>query len=479
MTFPAEISLSRLTLTWSVVLAFLSALCVGGLAAVNTQLALVAAIAILMLMAVILRPASILLLLAASIFLELINIGGLTISRLIAPIALFVIILTALRGDARLRPAAPLYWAIAYSVWALASGFWTVSVAGTVYLLASLAIALVYMLAFAMLLRTRDDLRLVLYVLTVVSVLIGVLSIAAFIGRPILGFGLLQEGRVQGGTGDPSFFAAAQLIALPLMLVLAAEIERTSLRLLVYAAALVNIASVFSTVSRGGLIQLVVILLLFLAWPARTLFRSPRQKTAAMVAILLGAGVFFVHYSADLVPRFKTIFLPGSEQTGSGREWFWLAARKSIDERPVLGLGYGAFVRVSNDLIRDTPGVNLTRFKLRPHGSEVHNAFLGTLTELGVVGLALFGGLLISTALALRRAARKARAVGDEFIGRVASALVIGLLGWCVGSLFIETETSRPIWILIGISLALPAIIEGRTSAAAGNRSAVRAAPRA
>jgi hypothetical protein len=41
----------------------------------------------------------------------------------------------------------------------------------------------------------------------------------------------------------------------------------------------------------------------------------------------------------------------------------------------------------------------------------------------------------------------------------VGNALIVGLVGWCVGSMFIETETSRPIWILIGMTLALPRLI--------------------
>ena len=88
------------------------------------------------------------------------------------------------------------------------------------------------------------------------SLALGVLSTLAFIGRPILGFGLLQEGRVQGGTGDPSFFAAAHLIALPLILVLASNTKKGLLRNALYVVALVNIGSVLSTVSRGGTIQL-------------------------------------------------------------------------------------------------------------------------------------------------------------------------------------------------------------------------------
>jgi O-antigen ligase len=439
-------------------LAILAPVVIGATTTVSPVGAIALALVVALLAALLLKPGVILHVLIASIFMELLNLGGVTISRLLAPVALLVLALASVRPGTEIRPAPPLFWAFAYSAWALASGFWTESLPGTLYLLASLAIALVYMLCFASLLRTRQELDRLLLTLAAVSFLIGTLSIFAFIGRPILGFGLLQEGRVQGGTGDPSFFAAAQLIALPLLLVLAGETKVR--RNLIYVAALTNIASVLTTVSRGGVLQLIVIAIIVLIIPARSIFSSPRHKTVVMIVMIAGATLFFVRYSADLAPRLKTIFVNTQEQTGSGRVEFWAAARQSVSERPVLGVGYGAWVRISNERLLDTPNVKLGNFKLRPAGSEVHNAFLGTLTEVGLVGLALFLGLLGSTALALRRFARQARQAGAYYYEKVANALVIGLIGWCVGSVFIETETSRPIWILIGICLALPKLLD-------------------
>jgi hypothetical protein len=42
----------------------------------------------------------------------------------------------------------------------------------------------------------------------------------------------------------------------------------------------------------------------------------------------------------------------------------------------------------------------------------------------------------------------------------VANALVVGLVAWAISAAFIETETARPFWILLGISLALPKVLE-------------------
>ena len=431
----------------------------GAVAAFNVTIAF--GLGVVLVVAILLQPSSLLLVLVASIFVELIEIGGVTITRLIAPVALVVVAASVVRQGTKIRPAPPLIWAGGYALWALASSLWTASPAGTNYLLSSLAIALVYMLSFASLLATRRDLERVLYAFAVLSLALGVLSTMAFIDRPILGFGLLQEGRVQGGTGDPSFFAATQLIALPLILVLASNAKKGLLRNALYLVALVNIGSVLSTVSRGGTIQLVVVLLLLIALPARTIFTSPTQKRVAMAALVAGMSVFFVHYSADLAPRLKTIYSSESSgQQSSGRLAIWPAAVDAFNERPFLGIGYGAFVHQSVDRLYSTPGTSLENFNVHPE--EVHNAFLGTAAELGIPGLTLFLGLIVSTGLTLRRTAKRAREVGDQFVGSVATALIVGLFGWCVGSLFIETETSRPLWIVVGMCLALPKLIPER-----------------
>jgi putative inorganic carbon (HCO3(-)) transporter len=437
-----------------------AALAVGMASAVSTKVGIASAIVICLAVALSRHPGAILAVLMSSVFLELVNLGGITISRLVAPVGALMLLLAFARPRTEIRAAPPLFWTLLYTGWALASGFWTLSVGGTVYLLASLAIALVYMFCFASLLTTRVELDRLLVALAAVSFTIGALSIFAFTGHSVLGFGLLQEGRVQGGTGDPSFFAAAQLIALPLMLVMAAESASKLRRALVYGAALTNVASVLTTVSRGAVIQLVFIAILLLVIPSRSVFNSKGQKWLVMLVLVAGAVVFFARYSADLAPRLETIFLSESKQTGSGRKEFWAAATRSIDERPALGVGYGAWVRISNERLKETPNIDLSRWKFRPKGSEVHNAFIGTTAELGFVGLVLFVGLLGSTAVMLRRFAWRARALGQHYLARIANALLIGLLGWCVGSMFIETETSRPIWIVIGITLALPKLLD-------------------
>jgi O-antigen ligase len=451
---------------WWTAAAAAAALAVGVAASFSVTAAVAVTVAIGAGAAVVRRPTALLWILAVSIFVELLRVQGTTISRVLAPLALVTVAVQIVRGRAAMHVGRPLVWAGAYALWALASGIWTTSLAGTTYQLLSLSIGLVYMLAFASMVESDRDLEHVLYVLGLAAVVFGVISWLAFSGKIYLA-GATQGGRAQGETGDPSTFAAYELLVLPLMLVLVARAERRWLRRGLSFAVLILIGSILVSLSRGGLIALAVLLLLLVLLPARVLFRSRRSKATALLLVALGTAAVSLRYSDMLTRRVETIVGKGPQgtQRGSGRLNLWLGARTTIDEHPLFGIGYGAFPYASNDAMLRTPGVDLEGYYFRNPGQPVHNSYLEAWAELGVFGCILYVGLLASTALFLRRTALKARASGDELVARVAYALVLSLVTWFITSLFLSTETSRGFWIVFGVMLALPKLLAARSGA--------------
>jgi O-antigen ligase len=92
-------------------------------------------------------------------------------------------------------------------------------------------------------------------------------------------------------------------------------------------------------------------------------------------------------------------------------------------------------------------------------GTQVHNAYLGSAAEIGIPGLVLYLGMILATAGTLRRTARRARAVADHDTARTAYAFLFALFGWAITSIFLSSATSRPLWIIIGSSLALTTMV--------------------
>jgi O-antigen ligase len=398
----------------------------------------------------------ILFVLVASVFMQVITVGGVTIGRVCGPIALVIVIVSLLQGSSRLVVSAPIAWVVGYALWSTASGMWTVSMPTTVNSLGSLVIAISYMLAFATLLEARRDVERVLIAIAIVAFGVAIYGMAT------------SQGRAGADTGDANFFAAIEIVALPLVLALTAGVRARWARLLLYVATLVIIAAIFSSLSRGGLIALAAVILGIAILPSAAFFSSGKQKAVVLAVLVVAVFGAYKLTSQALSQRVEAVFT-AQGRTGSGRLNAWRAASTSIHERPVLGLGYGGFLPSANDLMLRTPGVDLSNFRLRSNGLYAHSAYIETLAEIGIPGLVLFLGLLVSSARAMRRAAVAAQQAGAVFTARLANALLISFIGWAIASLFLSSETSRPPWIVIGMCLALPKLLADEVASKTGD----------
>jgi Kef-type K+ transport system membrane component KefB len=98
----------------------------------------------------------------------------------------------------------------------------------------------------------------------------------------------------------------------------------------------------------------------------------------------------------------------------------------------------------------------LNDYRLHRRGQPAHNAYLSSLAELGVVGLLLFVWVLAATYSTLRRLTRQAEEDDDAFIATLSRALIVSLAGYALCAMFLSIETYRVLWILLGLTLALP-----------------------
>jgi O-antigen ligase len=266
--------------------------------------------------------------------------------------------------------------------------------------------------------------------------------------------------RSSAGKGDPNSFAAYELIVLPIVAILIAETQNRRLRLTLGATAVAIIGAVMTSLSRGGLVTLGMLVLLITIAPARVVFRNRAQKALAVCLIAASAAVFFVATGPAFTARINETFTTGGS-TGSGRTDMWKGAVHSFHDHPIFGIGFGTFSSVSTHLLQTTPGVDLVDYTPSPDGDLVHNAYLESLAELGIPGLVFFVGLLAATAHLLVKTARRARAAGSHFLERSCHGLLFSLAAFCVSAIFLSMETARPLWIIIGLAFATSRLTDG------------------
>jgi O-antigen ligase len=454
------------TATALVAVVLSAAVLVGGLSVAKPfyAIALVLGAGIVLLVAA--RIEALPLFLVFTMFVESVSLGpGLRIGRLAAVMALAVLAYYVLsQGRVDLMPSPLLLAAAAYGFWLILSVYWADD-SGLVYQTTfQYLLAVVYMLTFAILVRSRRQLTAIFATFAVGSLVFGVLSFIAYLSSSHSY--LSQEGAAVGLQGDHVYFAIYQVISLPAALALAAVERRPGRRAAFYAVAGVIVLSVVASLSRTGLVVLGVVALATLALPWRFFFRHPGQRLSYAFALVAGSAVAAFAGSAPFVARAQTILnfgSPGGDR-GSGRIDLWRAALHGWHDHPWFGLGAGNFQGKALDLLQSTPGVDTTAQYVAA-GRVVHNAYLEALTELGVVGFVLFLTVVGLTFWSLGRTWRLARAARDRALERFAVALLVSLLGFCVSMGFVSIELGKPLWIFIGLALALE-VIRRRPAAA-------------
>lgn len=418
-------------------LAIALGLAVGIAASVSVLAAVLLAGAVLGAIVAGVRPGIAAAALPALIFFEDVLPSGLAIPILLAALALLAF------GRARVPVTTPLAWAAGFALWAFASALWTLDLAAVTQQYVGLALAVCFLVAIPALIRSESDLRMFLtsFVLLAAGTgVVGVINVATG-----------SAGRAGGWADGPNSFAMYQVIALPMAFLLAAQANTAWARTLGYGAVAIIAAAVLAAASRGGLIALGVVLLALLTAPGAALYRSAGHRRTIAAVTVAAALVTIPFVYSGLSERLTR----EDVAAGSGRVNEWRTGIKAFGDRPVVGLGFGGYFAASNDLLRATPGVDLRSFRLTEPGVRVHSAYIGAAAELGAVGLTLFAGLLLSTALALRRSRGPDSDRTQWFVTGARAAVLLGLAGFAVASLFLSTEASFALFMLVGLAVAL------------------------
>lgn len=149
----------------------------------------------------------------------------------------------------------------------------------------------------------------------------------------------------------------------------------------------------------NSLTSLIIAVIAVLAVPVGGLAARHSQARALMVLVIFGLAAGSITLASDVLPSITAAL--GRDTTLTGRTELWGLVFSSAEERAWFGHGFAAFW-----LGWTGPSQSIWS-QLRWQPPHAHNGFLDVLLNLGVVGLAVFGGALLralhsATRLALR-----------------------------------------------------------------------------
>jgi O-antigen ligase len=261
-------------------------------------------------------------------------------------------------------------------------------------------------------------------------------------------------GRASGTFINPNHLAGFLGLTIPLALAytVIGRFSATVKVLLAYSA-VTMLAGVVVSVSRGGIVAVIIALAVFCAV---LLVQQDFWKPALVILCILtalGVGVFSQFESVQ--KRFDRAFQ--NDKTNDDRPLYWKAAWQLFERDIPWGIGPGHF-----DV--EFPSVRYWRVQNRPQ--YAHNDYLNTLCEWGVVGMGLIAaacGLLYWGVFQVWRSLRRpSNDLGSRFSDRTAFVVgaTVGLLAVMIHCI---VEFNMQIAALAVIAVTLMGLLAAQT----------------
>jgi O-antigen ligase len=239
------------------------------------------------------------------------------------------------------------------------------------------------------------------------------------------------------GMYDPNDVAMLFTAFIPLCLYVLLAGFGWKAKLLSAVAACAGAVGVMLSRSRGGVLALAVIIVVFF------LSSAPRIKGVAKVATVILLAVIFLSYFSAVEGRFENMGRDYNLNDENGRINIWKQNLIIIAENPFLGAGAGC-ATVALGLFRGRVGG--TQAWLTSHSSLVQVA-----VETGIPGFIVFLILNIVAIVNLRRIRRDR---GDP-LSRLAFFVELSFYGFWAGALLLSHAYSVSLYLLLGFSAAL------------------------
>ena len=288
-------------------------------------------------------------------------------------------------------------------------------------------------------LRTELRLKIMFWLVLAISIYLSVNVIKDYqAGIFKLGMAETNTQRVAGAIKnlfDNSNDLALHLVTMiPISIALALEKKNPIRKIVFFGIALLMVAAVIITFSRGGFLGLIAMTLVL----ARKFGR--RNKTASIAALALGVIFFLAVAPGSYSGRLATIFDSASDITGSASQ------RSQIFKRSVLvALRYPIF------------GVGLANFHHKSFQElGTHNAYTQVAAETGIAAMVCYIIFLVHPI-------RKLRMIEKELFERnensrfyyLAIGLQASLIGFMVSSFFAAVAYTWYIYYLVAYAIAL------------------------
>jgi len=315
------------------------------------------------------------------------------------------------------------------------------------------------------LLRDGPVFRKVIWTLLLAGLFLGLLSVYQYLtgsyGNEFFGFaqapylniaGEINGNRLSGPIGDPNYYAHLMVVLIPLAFYRMIGEKKTIPKLVAGIALAVITLTVILTFSRGAFIALGLIVLVGI------IYRRPRFIEVLVVIVV---GVLLLQFMPktylDRISTITDIFKGTQNSTDvsfRGRTSELTAAWLMFIDHPIFGVGvqnYSVYYQQYSRQIGLDP---------RVEARDPHDLFLQIAAETGIAGILVFGIVLWSIFNCVFQSWKQLQKAENKEYADMVFSFALSLVGYLGAALFIHAAYPRYFWLLTGIALALPQVVE-------------------
>jgi probable O-glycosylation ligase (exosortase A-associated) len=243
---------------------------------------------------------------------------------------------------------------------------------------------------------------------------------------------------------DNNALGLAFVMTIPLQWYLWRTVTNRNLKYAVAASLILTAVATLTTHSRGALLGLITIVVLWLV--------NERKKGLAVVMLATAAPTGLVLMPDSWFERMESIGTYEQDASAMGRILAWRFAIDLSGQR-LVGGGFGAFTEENYRTYAPDVAAEIdeksTRFQ------NAHSAYFGVLGEHGVPGLALFLLLGFMTLRKSHKVQKAALEAGDQDLALLAATTRIGLIGYAVSGAFLNLAYFDLYYHLVAIIVIL------------------------
>ncbi len=168
----------------------------------------------------------------------------------------------------------------------------------------------------------------------------------------------------------------------------------------------------------------------------------------ALLAVSLVAAVTAMMSGPEILDRLQSIFDYADDRSARSRFFTWQFAWQLFLQNPLIGVGFNNF--------------ETAKLALGGGQKAAHNIFLQNLSELGVIGSALWMSIVFGTMLGLFRLMRRVRGLPGEmkWVYYCARGLLLGMVAFCVHGFFHNEEYIELMFVLVALAACLRAVAD-------------------